>query len=88
MNTAATPLDPQFMAIVECPVTRQKLSEAGAGELERIRGQIAAGRLVHADGRKPAGNLDHALITADGLRVYPIRNGILILLAEECLINV
>lgn len=59
-----------LLALLRCPLTQQTLAMAPA--------ELFAGR-VDRDGRP----LEAALVRADGAVLYPIREGIPVLLAEE-----
>lgn len=65
-------LAPDLLAILRCPETRQPLAPADAATLARVNARPGAGE-----------PLSEALVTADGRRLYPVREGIPILLVEE-----
>lgn len=82
-------LDPEFLAILVCPVTRQPLREADAAELSRINDRIARGGVRNDGGQPVAEPLEGALVVAEpgasGVVLYPIRTGIPVLLAAEAI---
>jgi uncharacterized protein YbaR (Trm112 family) len=57
-------IDPELLAILCCPETKQKLRLATPEELARV-------------------NLSAGLIREDGRVIYPIRDGIPVLLLDE-----
>ncbi len=79
----AVSIDPDFLATLVCPVTRQPLRPASAGELERVNGRIRAGELRNRGGEPVAEPLDAGLVAGDGPVLYPVRDGIPILLRHE-----
>lgn len=76
-------MDKKLLSILCCPVTHKGLSLARAELLKSINGAIAAGRLVNRDGEVVADRLTEALVTDDGKMLYPINDGIPVLLEGE-----
>ncbi len=66
-------ITPALLAILQCPVTGQPLREAPPEILARLRART----------EDTGGALTSALVTADGQRAYPVRDGIPVLLSEE-----
>lgn len=68
----------KLLSILRCPETREPLQLAAPEVLEAFA-QVSCDR-----GGKPVGRpLDAGLVRADGKVLYPIRDGIPVMLAEE-----
>ena len=78
-------LDPRLLEILCCPITRRPLQELHSDVLERINTAIASGKIRNHGGAEIDQPLVAALVTIDGDLVYPLRNGIPVLLEEECI---
>ena len=76
-------MDKRLLAILRCPVTHKELSLARAQTLKDINAAINAGELSNRDGRVLDAALDEALLTDDGKVLYPVANGIPVLLEGE-----
>lgn len=76
-------MDKRLLTILRCPVSHKGLSVLKKDKLERINAAINAGELVNHDGAKLAVPLDEALLTDDGKRLYPVADGIPVLLEGE-----
>lgn len=76
-------MEKRLLDIICCPVTHKGLSLARADELARINDAIAAGELQNRNGERITGSLQEALITDDGKFLYPVRDGIPVLLEGE-----
>jgi uncharacterized protein YbaR (Trm112 family) len=66
-----------------CPAERQRLALAEAALVARLNQAVSSGRLRNASGSAVDQPLESGLIREDGRMVYPIRDGIPILLVEE-----
>jgi len=76
-------MDKRLLTILRCPVSHKGLSVLQKDKLERINAAIHAGDLVNYEGAKLAEPLAEALVTDDGKRIYPVADGIPVLLEDE-----
>jgi len=76
-------MDKRLLTILRCPVTHKSLSLATGQTLKEVNAAIEAGKLSNRDGRVLDEPLDEALITADGKVMYPVADGIPVLLESE-----
>ena len=76
-------MDKNLLDIICCPVTRLPLELLDAARLEALNRAIGAGDLRNNADEAVQGSLDEALISRDGRLVYPVREGIPVLLEEE-----
>lgn len=79
-------IDKDLLAILACPETHQSLAEADAALLARVNAWIAGGKATNKGGRAVTDKLAAALVRADGKVVYPVRDGIPVLLVDEGLV--
>lgn len=79
-------MDKKLLSILCCPVTHKGLSLARADLLNSVNAAIAAGKLVNHDGTRLAGELTEALVTDDGKTLYPVNDGIPVLLEGESVV--
>jgi uncharacterized protein YbaR (Trm112 family) len=79
-------MDKKLLSILCCPVTHKGLSLARADLLKSVNAAIAAGKLVNHDGAKLAEELTEALVTDDGKTLYPVNDGIPVLLESESVV--
>lgn len=76
-------MDKRLLTILRCPVTHKGLSVLGKDKLARLNAAIEAGKICNIEGEAIARSLDEALVTDDGKRVYPVDDGIPVLLEDE-----
>lgn len=77
-------MDKRLLSILRCPVTHKGLSVAKRDVLARVNEAIAAGSIVNRDGVRVIEALDEALVTDDDKLLYPVNDGIPVLLEGEC----
>jgi len=76
-------MDKRLLTILRCPVTHKGLSQASAAILKQVNTAIESGSLGNRDGRTLDEALSEALVTDDGKVLYPVANGIPVLLEGE-----
>ena len=78
-------IDPKLLQILCCPETHQALREAEAGLLAQLNEKIGAGALKNRAGQPVKEVLQGGLVRADGKFVYPVRQGIPVMLVDEAI---
>ena len=76
-------MDKKLLAILCCPVTHKGLALARGDLMKSVNGAIADGKLKNRDGVVLGNLLDEALVTDDGKLLYPVNDGIPVLLESE-----
>ena len=76
-------MDKRLLSILCCPVTHKGLNLARPELMKKINAAISDGRLVNRDGAELSESLDEALVTDDGKIMYPVNDGIPVLLEGE-----
>ena len=76
-------MDKKLLSILCCPVTHKGLSLARADLLASVNAAIDAGKMTNRDGTVLHNSLKEALVTDDGKTMYPIDDGIPVLLEGE-----
>jgi uncharacterized protein len=75
----------ELLALLRCPETKQPLSVATPEQLAGVEAARTAGLLHDRAGRLVPEPVDAGLVRADGTLLFPIRDGIPVLLLEEAL---
>jgi len=76
-------IDKELLEILACPETHQPLREAAAADLTELNARIEAGDVKNVGGEAVTEVLPGGLIREDNAIVYPIRDGIPVLLVHE-----
>lgn len=76
-------MDKKLLTILHCPITHKGLALANAKTLKAVNEAIAAGKVSNQDGHTLAEPLTEALLTDDGKVLYPVADGIPVLLSSE-----
>ncbi len=76
-------MDKKLLPILCCPITHKGLALARGDLLKKVNAAIAEGKLVNREGLPVASRLQEALVTDDGKLLYPVADGIPVLLEAE-----
>jgi len=76
-------VNPELLEILVCPETKQSVKLADAKLLERLSQEIKSGNLRNRGGDKVAKPITEALVREDGKILYPVDDGIPVMLIEE-----
>ncbi len=76
-------MDRRLLGILRCPVSHKGLSVLSKDQLARVNAAIDAGELHNQEGKTLDEALNEALVTDDGKRIYPVDDGIPVLLEDE-----
>ncbi len=78
-------MDPHLLAILVCPETRMPVHAADDALVAQLNREAAAGRLRNRSGRKVEGPIEGGLVRQDGAVLFPILDGIPVMLIEEAI---
>ena len=76
-------VNPELLEILVCPETKQPVALADAELLERLALKIESGSLRNRGGDKVAKPITEGLVREDGKVLYPVDDGIPVMLIEE-----
>lgn len=79
----ARDMDKKLLDIICCPITKLPLQVLDGDRLARLNAGIGAGAVVNSASDMIRNPLSEALVTRDGRLVYPVRDGVPVLLEEE-----
>lgn len=76
-------VDKNLLDILCCPETKQSVSIADADTVKKINDGIQAGEITNRGGAVVKEAIDAGLLREDGKYMYPVREGIPIMLIDE-----
>jgi uncharacterized protein YbaR (Trm112 family) len=76
-------VNPELIEILVCPETKQPVSLAPADLLASLNERIRAGTLRNRGGAQVEQEIQEALVRQDGRILYPVDDGIPVMLIEE-----
>ena len=77
------PISSDLLEILVCPETRQPVALASETILAKLNGEIAEERLRNRGGERVTAPIAEGLVREDGRILYPIDDGIPVMLIEE-----
>jgi uncharacterized protein YbaR (Trm112 family) len=77
------PVSPELIEILVCPETRQPVRLATSAELEALNARVRAGLLRNRGGEAVPKPIAEGLVREDGKVLYPVDDGIPVMLIEE-----
>ena len=77
------PVSPDLLEILVCPETKQPVALASDELLARVNAEIEAGRQRNRGGEAVAEAITEGLVREDGRVLYPVDDGIPVMLIEE-----
>ena len=78
-------IDPELLAILACPETKEPVALAEEDLIAELNSRIARGEVKNRAGKTVESQLDGGLVRADGAYLYPIQDEIPILLLDEAI---
>jgi uncharacterized protein len=75
----------ELLEILCCPETKQEVALADPKVIEQLNASIAQGRLQNRAGKTVTEKIEGGLLRKDGKFLYPIREGIPVMLIDESL---
>lgn len=76
-------IDRHLLEILVCPVTKVPVKPLSKDRLAILNGEVEKGNVCYQDGQQVAGDLMEALITEDGRTIYPVEDGIPVMLEDH-----
>ncbi|TVR65335.1 MAG: hypothetical protein EA422_04425 [Gemmatimonadales bacterium] len=78
-------VDPDLLNILVCPETKEAVRLADEQTLKAVNASIAEGEVRNRAGETIVQPLQEALIREDGSLLFPIRDGIPVMLMDEAI---
>lgn len=82
----AKAISDELLSILVCPETKEAVSLISEQDLQKVNELISQGLIIKKSGSKAEEKINAGLIRADRKILYPIVEGIPVMLAEEGLV--
>ncbi|MCG5547347.1 Trm112 family protein [Halorhodospira halochloris] len=76
-------MDRKLLNILCCPVTKRPLEPMSAKDIELVNRLVREGKLNYFDDAQVEHELSEALVTDNRSRIYPVEDGIPVMLEER-----
>ena len=77
------PVEGKLLEILCCPVSKTPLGVLDHEKLDKLNARIRLGEVLYVNGSGVSESLSEALITEDAKVIYPVDDGIPVLLEEK-----
>ena len=77
------PVNAELLEILVCPETKQPVALASSETLARVNERIRSGELRNRGGDVVSKEITEALVRQDGKVLYPVDDGIPVMLVDE-----
>lgn len=78
-------IDKELLDILACPENKTPVALADAALVEKINAAIEKGEVKNRGGQKVEKKIDGGLVREDGAYLYPVEDGIPIMLIDEAI---
>jgi len=78
-------VDPELLKILVCPETKSPVQLADDDLLRQVNQAVEDGRMKTREGRQVKERLEGGLVRDDGRVLYPIREGIPVMLIDQAI---
>lgn len=78
-------MNPELLEILVCPETKQRLTFAETGVLDRVNQAAGAGGLKNQGGDRVKDRIEEGLVREDGKVLYPVKDDIPVMLLDEAI---
>jgi uncharacterized protein YbaR (Trm112 family) len=82
-EVSPVPVNEELLEILVCPETKQPVQLAGADVLERVNQKVRDKSLRNRGGDPVENEITEALVREDGHVLYPVDDGIPVMLVDE-----